>query len=78
MAIEEPKAPKREEKLSIHGDTRIDPWFWLREKDDPETIPYIEAENAYTEAEMKSTEKLQEGLYREMRSRIKEEDSSVP
>ena len=76
--IEEPKAPKREQELILHSDTRIDPWFWLRDVDDPETIPYLEAENAYLEATMKSTEGLQEDLYKEMRARIKEDDSSVP
>jgi len=78
MAIEEPRAPQRPHTLTVHGDTREDPWFWLREQDDPETVPYLEAENAYTKAVMASTEQLQADLYVEMRGRIKEDDSSVP
>ena len=73
-----PIAPKRPERITTHGDTRIDPWFWLRDVDDPETLEYLRAENAYTEAVMAPEEALQERLYHEMRSRIKEDDSTVP
>ena len=74
----EPRAPKRDHEITVNGDTRNDPWFWIREKDDPETIPYLEAENAYTKTVMADTEALQQTLYQEMRARIKEDDSSVP
>ena len=73
-----PKAPKRPQELSNHGDTRVDPWFWLRDVDDPATLEYLSAENAYTEAVMEPSEKLQESLFDEMRGRIKEDDSTVP
>jgi len=73
-----PIAPKRPERITNHGDTRIDPWFWLRDVDDPETLEYLRAENAYTEAVMVLEEALQDRLYHEMRSRIKEDDSTVP
>ncbi|MCK4595732.1 hypothetical protein KAT73_03040, partial [candidate division WOR-3 bacterium] len=63
---------------SIHGDVRIDNYFWLREIDNPEVIEYLHAENEYTEAMMEHTEKLQEKLYKELLSRIKETDMSVP
>jgi len=75
---EEPRAPRREKTLRLHGDTRTDPWFWLRDREDPETIPYLEAENAYTASQMADTEDLQAHLYQEMRARIKEDDATVP
>jgi oligopeptidase B len=78
MEIPAPKAPKRLQELKIHGDTRVDPWFWLRVAEDPATMDYLKAENAYTEAMMKPAEGLQQALYDEMRARIKEDDSSVP
>ena len=73
-----PIAPKRPKEITTHGQTRIDPWFWLRDVDDPETIEYLRAENAYTAAVMAPEEGLQERLYQEMRGRIKEDDSTVP
>ena len=63
---------------TLFGDVRVDNYFWLREKENPEVIAYLEAENAYTDAIMKHTEKLQEKLYEEMKARIKETDVDVP
>jgi oligopeptidase B len=63
---------------TIHGETRIDEYHWLRHRDDPEVIAYLEAENRYTRDVMRHTEGLQELLYQEMRARIKETDLSVP
>ena len=63
---------------TLFGDTRIDPYAWLRDRNDPDTIKYLEAENAYTKAMMKSTEELQAKLYAEMLGRIKQTDLSVP
>jgi oligopeptidase B len=63
---------------TIHGDVRTDNYFWIREKSNPEVIAYLNAENAYTAAKMKHTEALQQELYDEMLSRIKETDLSVP
>ena len=40
-------------EITVHGDTRVDPYFWLRDRKDPDTIAYLEAENQYTEAQMK-------------------------
>ena len=65
-------------EIVFHGDTRIDPYFWLRDRKDPDTIAYLEAENQYTSAQMKDTESLQEKLYAEMLGRIKQTDVSVP
>jgi oligopeptidase B len=63
---------------TLHGDTRTDNYAWLREKENPEVIAYLDAENAYTESVLKSTEALQEDLYQEMLSRIQQTDLSVP
>jgi oligopeptidase B len=58
--------------------TLSDDYFWMRDKKNPEVIAYLEAENAYTDAMTKSTAALQEKLYKEMLSRIKETDTNVP
>ena len=73
-----PNASVKEKKLTKHGDTRIDPYYWLNERENPEVIQYLEDENAYTKAILKPTEKLQKDLFEEMKGRIKEDDSSVP
>jgi oligopeptidase B len=65
-------------EISMHGDTRVDNYFWLRDQSDQDTIPYLEAENRYTESVMKPTEPMQASLYAEMLGRIKQTDSSVP
>jgi oligopeptidase B len=62
----------------VHGDRRVDDYFWLREKSNPDVAAYLQAENAYTDAVMKPTEGFQEALYREMLSHIKEADLSAP
>src|SRR3977135_2171140 len=69
------KAPKTTE---INGRTMVDNYYWLRDKKNPEVKAYLEAENAYTDAVMKPTERLQKKLYDEMLSRIKETDVEVP
>jgi len=63
---------------TLHGEVRVDEYFWLREKTNPEVRRYLEAENAYTAAGLKHTEPLQDTLYREILGRIKETDLSVP
>ena len=73
-----PVARKAPRTLRLHGETRVDDYFWLREKNDPEVFAYLEAENTYAAAVMRATEPLQEALYREMRSHWKETDLSVP
>jgi oligopeptidase B len=64
--------------IVVHGDTRVDEYFWLRRREDPDTLAYLQAENRYTQAVMRHTEELQEQLYQELRGRIKETDLSVP
>lgn len=73
-----PMAKRIEMKLTIHNDMRIDNYFWLNQREDPEVISYLEEENAYTKTVLAHTEKLQEKLYDEMIARIKQDDQSVP
>src|SRR6056297_1502514 len=76
--IQPPDAKKQPKELTIHGDTRIDNYYWLNQRDNQEVIDYLKAENEYTEAVMKPTEDLQDALFQEMKGRIKEDDQSVP
>jgi oligopeptidase B len=62
----------------VHGETRVDNYHWLRDRQDPEVIAYLEAENRHADTVMRHTRTLQERLYQEMRNRIKETDLSVP
>jgi oligopeptidase B len=62
----------------VHGELRVDDYFWLRNRGDPAVLEYLEAENRYTATVMRRTETLQEQLYEEMRGRIQETDLSVP
>lgn len=75
-----PVAPPRPHPLNNHGETRIDPYYWLRDDDrqDPEVLAYLQAENAYTEAVLAPTRPLQQTLYQEMRGRLKPDDCSLP
>ena len=74
-----PPIAKTEPKVdTVHGDVRLDNYFWLREKSNPEVIEYLETENGYTEAVMQHTVDFQEQLYQELLGRIKETDLSVP
>ncbi len=73
-----PVAEKKPTELTTHGDTRIDNYYWLRERENPEVIAYLNEENAYRESVMKETEELQENLYEEIVGRIKQDDQSVP
>jgi oligopeptidase B len=73
-----PVAARRPYEITTHDHTRVDDYYWLREKENPEVIAYLEAENAYTTAMLKETEPLQETLYKEMVGRIQETDQTVP
>lgn len=73
-----PVAKKVPHKAELHGEVRVDDYYWLRDKEDPEVIKYLEAENAYTAKVMKPTEPIQKRLYDEMLGRIKQTDQSVP
>ena len=73
-----PKAKKIEMKLEIHGDVRIDNYYWLNDRENPEVIDYLHTENVYYEAKTVHTKQFQEDLFQEMKSRMKEDDESVP
>ena len=73
-----PKAKKINKKLTAHGEVRIDPYYWLNERENPEVIQYLEQENSYCDFVMKDTELLQRELFEEMKSRYKEDDESLP
>jgi oligopeptidase B len=73
-----PQARRIPKHLEAHGDVRTDDYYWLNERDNPEVINYLEAENEYTEAMMAGTESLQKTLVNEFKTRIKQDDTSVP
>jgi oligopeptidase B len=78
---EKPKAPVAEiipQQLEKHGHVRTDNYYWLKQRENPEVIAYLEAENAYTKSVMSHTEQFQEELFQEIVARIKEDDESVP
>jgi oligopeptidase B len=72
-----PQATPRPHTLTAFGHDREDPWFWLRERDDPEVRGYLEAENAYTEQVLAPLDGLRSTLFEEMKARILETDMSV-
>lgn len=73
-----PCAPARPKRLVKHGDVRIDPYYWLRDRNNPETLKYLRAENAHTHARLRHTRGLQHALVKEMRAHMQEDDCSVP
>ncbi len=76
--VKAPVAKLKPNKSSIHGEERVDNYYWLRDKENPEVIEYLKSENEYTEAMMKHTEEFQKQLFEEMKERIKEDDISAP
>ncbi|MDC9722231.1 MAG: S9 family peptidase [Urechidicola sp.] len=77
-AITPPKANKIPKELTIHNDTRVDEYYWLNERENPEVVNYLNAENDYYNKITAHSNKLQEDLFDEMKGRIKEDDQSVP
>ena len=73
-----PIAKKIDKTLKLHGDTRIDSYFWMNEKENPEVIAHLDAENTYCDFMMEDTEDLQNNLYDEMKARYKKDDESLP
>jgi len=73
-----PIAQKIKKELFAHGDTRIDNYYWINERDNPDVITYLEAENEYTREVLKHTEEIQEKLFNEIVGRIQQTDMSVP
>lgn len=82
MTAEQPPTPpvvaRRPHEITTHGHTRVDDYYWLREKENPDVIAYLEAENAYTAEMLRETEALQKTIYEEMVGRIQQTDQSVP
>jgi oligopeptidase B len=70
--------PRPHAVTAPHGHVRIDPYYWLRDRDDAEVIGYLRAENAYADAMMAPTRTLQERIFEEIRGRTQETDMSVP
>lgn len=73
-----PVAKIQPKELTAFGETRVDNYFWLRERENPEVIQYLKAENDYLKQVLAPTEELQEKLFAEMKGRIKKDDTSVP
>lgn len=78
MSVNPPIAPIHPTTRTFHGRTFVDNYEWLRDKESPETISYLEAENAYTDAQTEHLKPLQEAIFSEIKSRVKETDMSVP
>ncbi len=73
-----PVAKIKPTELEKHGDVRVDNYYWLRERENPEVIDYLEAENAYTDAMTAHTKELEDALFEEIKGRIQQTDESVP
>jgi oligopeptidase B len=73
-----PKVKQIPKELKIHGDVRIDEYYWLNDRENPEVIDYLNKENDYYEQETLHTKNFQKDLFEEIKSRIKKDDSSVP
>ncbi|MCD0474790.1 S9 family peptidase [Flavobacterium sp. EDS] len=76
--IAAPIAKEIPKSLKKHKEVRIDNYFWLNDRENPEVIDYLNQENAYYESMTEHTKDLQKALYEEMKARIKEDDESVP
>lgn len=77
-ALPAPDAARKPKELSIHGHTRIDEYYWLNERENPEVIAYLNAENSYREEVMSHLSDFKKSLFEEMKARIKQTDMSVP
>jgi len=75
---EPPRAPRRPAVLQHRGDERVDDWYWLRERDDPEVRAYLEAENAHTQTVLAGEEELRRRLFEEIKARVRQTDASAP
>ena len=76
--VNPPIAKKIPHQLEKHGDIRIDNYFWMKDREHPEVIDYLNKENEYCDTEMAHTKAFQQDLFDEMKARIKEDDESVP
>jgi len=78
MTAQPPSAEAKPKEMTEHGHVRNDPWYWLNDRENPEVIAYLNAENAYKDAVMADLKDVQEELFQEIKGRIKEKDESVP
>ncbi|MFK7925927.1 MAG: S9 family peptidase [Bacteroidia bacterium] len=78
MNMTAPVAKKNPYQHKIHGHIRQDPYYWMKDRENPEVISYLEAENTYTKGQLAHTEDFQKQIFEEIKNRIKEEDQSVP
>ena len=76
--VDPPSARRDPHVLTAHGDERRDDWYWLRDRDDPEVIAYLEAENAYADAMLAPMLPLRDRIFDEIKSRVQETDESAP
>ena len=76
--MKQPLAAKREQRLELHGDLRIDEYYWLKDRENPEVLEYLAAENSYREHEMAPLKGLTEELFAEMTRRLDPNESSLP
>jgi oligopeptidase B len=76
--LQPPIAEKRPHVTTVHGDTLTDDYFWLRERTNPKLMEYLKEEDGYADAMMKPTAALQDALYHEILSHIKQTDDTVP
>jgi oligopeptidase B len=76
--VKAPTVAKKNKEFNTHGDYRVDPYYWLNERENPEVIAYLEAENKYYESQTAHTKAFQDELFEEMKARLKEDDESVP
>lgn len=77
-SVTPPIAQAKPVELKKHGHTRIDPYYWLNDRENPEVISYLTAENDYAEAVMSHRKQLEQDLFEEIKGRIKQTDLSVP
>jgi oligopeptidase B len=78
MPSSAPVAPRKPVKLEKHGDVRIDPYYWLNQKEDPAVMDYLKAENIFTEEVLSDQKHFRESLFAELKGRIKQKDDSAP
>ncbi|MGF7218339.1 oligopeptidase B [Spirosoma lacussanchae] len=76
--VQPPRAAIKPKELTIHGDTRVDNYYYLNERENPDVINYLKAENAYLDQVLAPVKGLQDRLFDEMKGRIKQQDESVP
>lgn len=73
-----PVAPRKETRLTYHGEAHTDPYFWIRDLKDPDTLKYIKAENKYADSVLKPLAPLQNKLFKELKATLNENETSVP